>query len=178
MSPLALLGSFLISGTPLLRLLLALHQVAIRAGKSRRVVTEGLITLVVTTTASDFFAGLLRRNRAWSALKRASSGYSGWCQPAESEGSRSAGQQKQQQERQNATAESPHPPPGIRSSLKLRKCRVLGVVRRGSVLPLLSTMGVYHPRPARSSRPTRRANRTRRALASWRRPDPRAGLVV
>ena len=34
------------------------------------------------------------------------------------------------------------------------------------------TMGVYHPRPTRSSRPTRRPNRTRRALASWRCPDP------
>jgi len=34
------------------------------------------------------------------------------------------------------------------------------------------TMGVYHPRPTRSSRSTRRPNRTRRALASWRCPDP------
>ena len=71
-------------------------------------------------------------------------------EPAESEGSRSAGQQKQKETRQNATAESPHPPPGIRGeSPPLKKSIVCG----RSKPPILSSPPV--PADPSKGRPSR-----------------------
>ena len=74
-------------------------------------------------------------------------------EPAESEGSRSAGQQKQKETRQDATAESPHPPPGIRGFVCLSKNAAFGGVCGGSKPPILSSPPV--PADPSKGRPSR-----------------------
>ena len=123
----------------IIRLLLALLQVAIRAGQSRRV---GRLTEQLPRFSRLAFRPLQQLLQ----------------QPLQKCNSRESASASRHTRR--------------KPSAKEKHCPWL---KQAVSVP---TMGVYHPRPTRSSRPTRRPNRTRRALASWRRPDPRAGLAV